>query len=77
MTFFNFARFLPVFLLKKCPFFARFFIKFSPFEEMGTLLHGQLEGAESAVRGGKGSGPHGATAGGRMSGVGMLEDRQN
>ena len=43
---------------------------------MGTLLHGQLEGAESAVRGGKGSGPHGATAGGRMSGVGMLEDRQ-
>ena len=37
-------------------------------------LHGQLEGAEAAVRGG---GPRGAAAGGRMSGVGMLEDRQN
>ena len=37
MTFFNFARFLPVFLLKKCPFFARFFIIFSPFEEIATL----------------------------------------
>ena len=39
MTFFNFARFLPVFLLKKCPFFARFFIIFSPFEEIATLPH--------------------------------------
>ena len=37
-------------------------------------LHGQLE---AAVRGGEGGGPHGAAAGGRMSGVGMLEDRQN
>lgn len=37
MTFFNFARFLPVFLLKKRPFFARFFIKLSPFEELVTL----------------------------------------
>jgi len=39
MTFFNFARFLPVFLLKKRPFFARFFIKLSPFEELVTLKH--------------------------------------
>ena len=41
MTFFNFARFLPVFLLKKRPFFARFFIKLSPFEELVTLSMGQ------------------------------------
>ena len=40
MTFFNFARFLPVFLLKKRPFFARFFIKLSPFEELVTLRDG-------------------------------------
>lgn len=39
MTFFNFARFLPVFLLKKRPFFARFFIKLSPFEELVTLAY--------------------------------------
>ena len=39
MTFFNFARFLPVFLLKKRPFFARFFIKLSPFEELVTLVY--------------------------------------
>ena len=35
-----FARFLPVFLLKKRPFFARFFIKLSPFEELVTLKQG-------------------------------------
>ena len=33
-------------------------------------LHGQLE---AAVRGGEGGGPHGAAAGGRMSGLGMLQ----
>ena len=30
--------FSPVFLLKKRPFFARFFMKLSPFEEIATLL---------------------------------------
>ena len=30
--------FCPFFLLKKRPFFARFFIKLSPFEELVTLL---------------------------------------
>jgi len=32
-----FARFLPVFLLKKRPLFGRFFFKLSPFEEIATL----------------------------------------
>ena len=35
----NFAHFLPVFKLKKCPFFARFFLKMSPFEEFFTLMY--------------------------------------
>ena len=39
MKIFNFAHFLPVFLLKKGPFFAHFFIIFSPFEEIATLEH--------------------------------------
>ena len=33
----RFARFSPFFLLSKCLFFARFFIKLSPFEELATL----------------------------------------
>ena len=39
MKIYNFARFSPVFLLKKSPFFARFFIKWSPFEEIATLQY--------------------------------------
>jgi len=37
-----FARFLPVFLLKKRPLFARFFTKLSPFEEIATLFFLQI-----------------------------------
>ena len=36
---FNFAHFSPVFKLKKCPFFARFFLKMSLFEEFFTLFY--------------------------------------
>ena len=40
MKIYNFARFSPVFLLKKRLFFARFFIKLSSFEEIATLTKG-------------------------------------
>ena len=45
MNILNFPRFLPVLLLKKHPFFACFFIKLSPFEEMATAIiaMGKLE----------------------------------
>ena len=34
---FHFARILPVFLLKKCPYFARISLNLSPYGEFGTL----------------------------------------
>ena len=34
----NFARFSPVFLLKKCPFFTRLFWEKAPYEELATLI---------------------------------------
>ena len=50
MKIYNFARFSPVFLLKKRPFFARFFIKWFPFEEIATLAAGPVQGQASEAR---------------------------